>query len=110
MTTLMIAQTSCADLDSARTLAKSLVAQRLAACVSISAPVESVYPWQGQVEQASEHVLTIKTMPARLAALKAHLAEAHPYEVPEFLAWPVTEGSADYMAWAADWMNGDDDA
>lgn len=110
MTTLMIAQTSCADLDSARTLAQSLVAQRLAACVSISAPVESVYPWQGRVEQAQEHVLTIKTAPARLAALQAHLAEAHPYEVPEFLAWPVTDGGADYLAWAEGWMNGEDDA
>jgi periplasmic divalent cation tolerance protein len=106
----MIAQTSCADLETARALAQSLVARRLAACVSISAAVESVYPWQGTIESAEERVLTIKTAPDRLAALQAHIAEAHPYEVPELLAWPVTDGAADYLTWANEWLAGGHDA
>jgi periplasmic divalent cation tolerance protein len=106
----MIAQTSCADLETARALAQSLVKRRLAACVSISAPVESVYPWQGTIEQTEERVLTIKTAPQRLAALQAHIAEAHPYAVPELLAWPVTDGATNYLNWATEWLVGDPDA
>ena len=99
MTDFRIAQTTCADLDSARRLADQLLSAKLAACVSVSGPVESRYRWQGQLTGAEEHVLTIKTRADKVPALKAHLAAEHPYEVPELLLWPISDGAPAYLAW-----------
>ncbi|MCC5864861.1 MAG: divalent-cation tolerance protein CutA [Wenzhouxiangella sp.] len=86
-------------------LARRLVEQRLAACVSLGQPVSSVYPWQGTIESASEVPLWIKTTPDRLPALKSALDEHHPYEVPEMLAVPVKDGLEAYFRWAQEWIN-----
>jgi periplasmic divalent cation tolerance protein len=102
---LCLAMTTIADLDQAERLARELVERRLAACVTLGAPVTSVYPWQDQIETATEIPLTIKTLPERLAALETALVELHPYEVPEFLVLPVSDGLEAYFRWARDWMN-----
>ena len=88
-----------ADHDAAG-LARAVVSERLAACVNILPPMQSVYRWEGEVEQASEHQLIIKTTPARVAALQARLSELHPYDVPEILVIPV-EAAAAYQQWVA---------
>ncbi len=93
--------------DQAEHLARALVEARLAACVSIGAPVTSVYPWQQKIETAEEIPLLIKTSPQRLEALKSTLAEIHPYDVPEVLALPVADGMPAYFAWAQDWTDND---
>ena len=91
--------TTLPDRDAAGALARSLVADRLAACVSVGAPVESIYHWRGTIETATEVRLTIKTRAALFDAVAAAIRERHPYELPEILAVPVTDGSADYLAW-----------
>ncbi|NDY95930.1 divalent-cation tolerance protein CutA [Wenzhouxiangella sp. C33] len=101
---LLLAVTTCADASAAERLAAALVEARLAACVSISAPVRSVYPWQGRIEVEQEVVLTIKTAPARIEALKRFIAEHHDYDVPELLISPVTDGAEAYLQWAENWM------
>ena len=93
--------------DQAEHLARTLVEGRLAACVSIGAPVTSVYPWQHKIETAEEIPLLIKTSPKRLEALKSSLKERHPYDVPELLAMPVVDGLPAYFAWAQDWTDND---
>jgi len=80
-------------------MARTLVEERLAACVSILTGVTSVYRWQGGVEQDGEQQLLIKTTPDRLAALEARLQELHPYDVPELLVLDVEQGGAAYLAW-----------
>ncbi len=92
----------------AERLARCLVENRLAACVSIVAPMTSIYPWQGRIERAEERALWIKTLPERLDALKEALKEAHPYEVPEMLVLPINDGLDAYFAWARDWMTDED--
>ena len=87
-----------ADVD-APSLARTLVEERLAACVSILPGLVSVYRWQGGVEQDREQQLLIKTTPDRLAALEARLRQLHPYDVPELLVLDVERGGADYLAW-----------
>jgi periplasmic divalent cation tolerance protein len=91
---------SCGSLAEARKIARSVVQSRLAACVNvISAPVESVYRWKGNVESAKEFLLLIKTTSRRLKALEAEVSRIHSYEVPEFLVLRVDAGSKEYLAW-----------
>jgi periplasmic divalent cation tolerance protein len=91
--------TTLPDADSARRVAAEMVEQGLAACVNISAPVTSVYRWQGRLEQGSEVMLTIKTTVERYPALEATLSEHHPYELPELIAVPITHGLPAYLDW-----------
>ena len=93
--------TNLPDRDSADRLAAVLVAGSLAACVNILAPCRSVYRWQGAVQHDEEHPLLIKTTRTRYAALEAAIRAAHPYELPEIIAVPVTAGLPAYLTWVA---------
>jgi periplasmic divalent cation tolerance protein len=81
------------------TLARTLVDERLAACVNVLPAMDSVYRWEGAVEQAREHQLIVKTTAARVEALKARLTALHPYDVPELLVLPLSDGAASYLNW-----------
>lgn len=100
MTALLVI-TTLPDAASAQTLASALVDRRLAACVSLLAPCRSVYRWQGQIEQADEVPLLIKTTRVRYAALEAAIRDLHPYELPEIIAVPVERGLPAYLDWVA---------
>jgi periplasmic divalent cation tolerance protein len=95
----LLVLTTLPDSTSARTLAASLVEQRLAACVNILAPCSSVYRWQGKIEQAEEVPLLIKTTRDRYAALEAAIRAQHPYQLPELIAVRIEQGLAEYLAW-----------
>jgi periplasmic divalent cation tolerance protein len=86
------------DLD-VDALVRPLLERRLAACVSILAPMRSVYRWQGGIEVSEERQLIIKTTRGRLAMVQAELTAGHPYEVPESLVVPVTGGGEAYLRW-----------
>lgn len=96
--------TTCPDRETAERLSAMLVQENLAACVSAGSDVTSTYPWQGRVEHESEIPLTIKTTRARVSALKQELLAHHPYDVPELLVLPVSDGLEDYMQWIRDWV------
>jgi periplasmic divalent cation tolerance protein len=81
------------------TLARTLVDERLAACVNVLPPMASIYRWEGAVEQAREHQVIVKTTAARVDALKARLTALHPYDVPELLVLPLSDGGAGYLNW-----------
>jgi periplasmic divalent cation tolerance protein len=93
-----------ADAD-ARTLAETLVNERLAACVTVQAPMDSVYRWRGSVEHERERQILIKTTTERVPALAARVRELHPYDLPEFLVTPVVSGSEAYLAWLRESTN-----
>lgn len=84
--------------SAAQALARTLVEQRLAACVNIL-PIQSVYRWQDQIEQAAEWQLLIKTDWACLHDLQAAIHEQHSYDLPEIIALPIESGSGPYLAW-----------
>ena len=94
--------TQMPDRASALALARSLVESRVAACVSVGAPVESLYHWQGKIETAQEIPLVVKTQPSRYGHVEAAIRAQHPYELPEIVAVPVVEGLAPYLKWIAD--------
>lgn len=82
-------------------LARTLVDERLAACVNVLEPMRSVYRWEGAVTEEAERQLIIKTTAAAVPALRARLTALHPYEVPECLVLPVTGGGDAYLGWLA---------
>lgn len=98
MPELIIVQTTLGVRHDAQRIAAALVEQRLAACVQISGPTESVYHWQGQQETSEEWLVTIKTVSERFAAVQAAILALHPYEQPEIVAWPIS-ASAGYGKW-----------
>jgi periplasmic divalent cation tolerance protein len=82
--------------------AEALVSDRLAACVSVLGEADSTYAWNGRVERSRERQVLIKTTPARWPALVEAVCRLHPYEVPELIGVPVTEGLATYLRWVSD--------
>jgi periplasmic divalent cation tolerance protein len=93
--------TNLPDRASADALARALIELRLAACVSIGAMHDSLYHWRGEIEMASEVALTIKTAADLYPAVEAAIRERHPYELPEIVAVPITDGFHDYLDWIA---------
>jgi len=91
--------TSLPDREAAQKLAHALVTGRLAACVNIGTPVESMYHWQGQIETAHEVPLAIKTRAVLYPKVEALIGELHPYELPEIIAVSIAHGSAPYLDW-----------
>ena len=96
---VVIVLTTLPDVQQARQIANTLVALGLAACVSVGAPVFSVYRWQGVIEQAAEIPLLIKTTQRCRAELLDRLVSLHPYDVPEVIVVPVVDGHAPYLDW-----------
>jgi periplasmic divalent cation tolerance protein len=99
-TVSIVLTTLGADADAA-SIARTLIDERLAACVNILPVMTSVYRWQGKVEQDREQQVVIKTATDRVAALQARLRELHPYELPEFLVLDAS-GSEAYLAWVGE--------
>ena len=76
--------------------------ERLAACVNILPPMDSMYRWEGAVEQESERQIIIKTARERIVALWERVRELHPYDVPEFVVIPIVDGNDAYLRWIAE--------
>jgi periplasmic divalent cation tolerance protein len=98
----IIVLTQIPDRASALALARSLVEARLAACVSVGGPVESLYHWRGKIETAQEVPVAVKTSRGRYAEVEAVIRARHPYELPEIVGVPVSYGFAPYLQWIAD--------
>jgi periplasmic divalent cation tolerance protein len=91
---------TCPSVALARKIARAVVEKHLAACVNtVLSPVESVYRWKGKVERGREYLLVMKTTAKRLAELEGEVKRLHSYEVAEFIALPITEGSKKYLSW-----------
>ncbi|MDF1661430.1 MAG: divalent-cation tolerance protein CutA [Planctomycetota bacterium] len=91
--------------DLSETLAKTLVEERLAACVNIVKGVKSVYRWEGEICIDTENTLLIKTTAARLTQLTKRINELHSYDLPEVIAIEIQsqEGEKRYL----DWLSGE---
>jgi periplasmic divalent cation tolerance protein len=91
---------TCGTLVEGRRIARRVESKGLAACVNIIlCPVESFYAWKGKLEKAREYLLVMKTTAKRLAELEREVKRLHSYDVPEFIALSITEGSAKYLSW-----------
>jgi periplasmic divalent cation tolerance protein len=82
----------------AEDLARALVDARLAACVNVTG-VQSLYRWEGAVQDESERLLIVKTEHRLLVPLIERIQELHSYDLPEIIAMPIVGGSAPYLDW-----------
>ena len=99
MAELLLVITNMPDAASADKLARHLIAERAAACVNQLAPCTSVYRWQDKVETASEIPLLIKTTQSAYPRLANLIRAAHPYDLPEIIALPMTDVLPEYLHW-----------
>jgi periplasmic divalent cation tolerance protein len=99
MEQVLLVMTNVPDATCAEALARFVLERKLAACVNCLPGVKSFYRWQGAIEDATEVSLLIKTTAARCAELQAAILSQHPYQVPEIIALPVSQGWQPYLAW-----------
>lgn len=90
----VILYTTWPDADTAERVAAEAVAERLAACANLLAPMRSIYRWQGAVDQTTETPMLLKTTAAAAGRLRDLLARRHPYEVPCIVALPLAAGAS----------------
>ena len=102
MSNARIVLSTAGSQDEARKLAHALVERRLAACVNIVPRIESVYRWQGKVENAEEWLLVIKTQAEAFSRVRDAIQELHSYELPECVMVEVDSGSEGYLKWLAE--------
>lgn len=91
-----------ADAEIARTAARTMVGEKLAACANILPQVESIYHWKGKVESNTEVMVLFKTTRERYAEFERRLRALHPYEVPEIVALEIAAGLPAYLDWIVD--------
>jgi periplasmic divalent cation tolerance protein len=90
------------DEEEAAKIAYALVEARLAGCVNIVKNIRSIYSWKGKIEDDKEVLMIAKTGKEHFKSLEGKVKELHSYTVPEVIAVPVAEGSADYLKWLKD--------
>jgi periplasmic divalent cation tolerance protein len=95
---VLVLTTLPADADGAA-FGRSLVDERLAACVNLLPLMDSVYRWEGNIEYETERQIVIKTSRQRVAALWDRVRELHPFEVPEFIVLQIADGNEAYLRW-----------
>jgi len=99
MTDKIVVISTCANVEEAESIARALLAKRLAACVNIIPGVRSMYCWKDAVEDASEILILIKSSRAKFDELRLELEKMHSYEVPEVIALAIVDGAGPYLDW-----------
>ena len=95
----LLVLSTCPDAALAKSIARELVEDKLAACVNIIADVNSCFSWAGKTDTALEHLLLIKTREACYPTLERRVKALHPYELPEIIAVPIHTGLPAYLDW-----------
>lgn len=103
---VVVLTTLPAEGDDARRIGRTLVAERLAACVNVMGPMVSLYRWNDEIQEEEERQLVIKTARRRVPALWDRLKELHPYDVPEFVVLTIVDGNDAYLKWIAESTSG----
>lgn len=93
---------ACPDAVSAHTIAQALVDEKLAAAVNIIPEIRSIFRWQDKIENISEVQLIIITRAEIYEKVQARITVLHPYEVPQIIALPISQGSQPFLTWIKD--------
>ena len=99
VTDKIVVLTTCNSQEQGAQLARHLIEHRLAACVSIVTGARSFYRWRGEIEQAAEVVLIVKSRRDVFEKLRDAIVQLHSDEIPEVIALPVVDGSEGYLSW-----------
>jgi periplasmic divalent cation tolerance protein len=93
---------TAASKKESRKIARHLVESKLAACVNVTQPIESVYHWQGKIATDREYQLFIKSTRELFPEIKAAISTLHSYHTPEIICLPIIDGSRNYLQWVKD--------
>jgi periplasmic divalent cation tolerance protein len=99
MTDKIIVLATAGSKDEARRIGRALVERMLAACVNVVPQVTSIYRWEGEIEEAEEWLLVIKTTKAAFEDVRAVVLELHSYDLPECISLAIEDGSLEYLSW-----------
>ncbi len=99
--TIIAVLTTVDSREQADTIARVLVSRRLAACVQISS-IDSVYTWDGEVQEEREFRLLIKTTDERYREVEDAIRELHTYDLPAIVAFPMTRAWGPFADWVAE--------
>lgn len=99
MTDFVVVLVTTSSKEEAERIAQTLVDEHLAACVNIVSPVQSIYRWEGKVQNEIELLLLIKTRQAVFEDVRQRVRSLHSYENPEIIALPISTGSTPYLDW-----------
>ena len=102
MTDKVVIFVTAASSGEGKKIARHLVETKLAACINISQPMESVYRWEGKIAEEREFLLIIKSTGELFPEIKAEISKIHSYHTPEIICLPVIEGSRNYLQWVSD--------
>ena len=105
MADVVVVYTTWPDAEKAEAAGAEAVAERLAACANLHAPIRSIYRWEGALERTAEIAMTLKTTDEAAPALVALLLQRHPDEVPCILGWR-TEAALSHAGYL-DWVTGE---
>jgi len=84
--------------DEAHKIGRALVEEKLAACANIL-PIKSIYRWQGNIEEAGEAAMFLKTRSELVDKVIERIKALHSYEVPCIVSFPIEKGNPDYLKW-----------
>ena len=101
---MLIVLTTIPNNDEANRLARSIVEEKLAACVQILPQMTSVYFWEGKSQSEHEHLLLIKTVEEKFEELSEFIRTNHSYDVPEIVVIEAEKVSEDYLKWIGEVM------
>ena len=90
------------ETESVKSVAETLVNEKLAACVNVISGVQSIFRWQDKIDNANENILIIKTKDSLYDELEARIKELHPYELPEIISVPIDKGLNKYLDWISE--------
>lgn len=102
MSDAIVVLCTCESEEQGKNIARLLVEKHLAACVNVIPQMTSYYRWEGNIENAQEAQLIIKTRRSLFSTLTQNIQEIHNYEVPELIAISIEGGSSEYMNWLHD--------
>ena len=99
---ILLALSTFPDAETARNISNQLVAEKLAACANILPSVESIYRWKEKIESGNETLVFFKLSEDGQSAFQEKLRSLHPYEVPEIIFVPVSNGLPEYLGWVVE--------
>ncbi len=102
MTDKVVIMVTAANRRECRRIARRLIEEKLAACVNITQPIQSVYRWEGKIESSKEYLMFIKSKRDLFPQIKTEISIIHSYHTPEIICLPIIDGSPNYLQWIND--------
>jgi periplasmic divalent cation tolerance protein len=102
VTDKVVIMVTAASRRECRKIARRLIEEKLAACVNITQPIQSVYRWEGRTDHSKEFLMFIKTNRDLFPQIKTEISLIHSYHTPEIICLPIIDGSPNYLQWVSD--------